>query len=178
MKTLRGKQVLVTGAAAGIGLECARSFARQGANLVISDVNAAALDDARREIVGLGVSCIAQVCDVTSESSVAAFAAAVQAAVGPIDVLVNNAGVAYLGSFEETPIEQWRRIVDVNVLGIARPAPRRRTAAGPISTPTLKNSSASRDVPAAAPPRRARPRSPARAAGRRRTRPATDGSAA
>jgi NAD(P)-dependent dehydrogenase (short-subunit alcohol dehydrogenase family) len=118
MKTLRGKQVLVTGAAAGIGLECARSFARQGANLVISDVNAAALDDARREIAGLGVSCIAQACDVASEASVAALAAAAQSAVGPIDVLVNNAGVAFLGSFEETPIEQWRRILDVNVLGI------------------------------------------------------------
>ena len=66
MKTLHGKRVLVTGAGAGIGLECARSFARQGANLIISDVNAAALDDARREIVGLGVSCIAQACDVAS----------------------------------------------------------------------------------------------------------------
>ena len=118
MKTLRGKQVLVTGAATGIGLECARSFARQGANLVISDVNAATLDDARREIAGLGVSCIAQACDVASEASVAALAAATLSAAGPIDVLVNNAGVAYLGSFEETPIAQWRRILDVNVLGI------------------------------------------------------------
>jgi NAD(P)-dependent dehydrogenase (short-subunit alcohol dehydrogenase family) len=118
MKTLRGKQVLVTGAAAGIGLECARSFARQGANLVLSDINAASLVGLQREIAGMGVGCFAQPCDVSVESSVAALAAAVHAAVGPIDVLVNNAGVAYLGSFEETPIEQWRRILDVNVLGI------------------------------------------------------------
>ena len=48
MKTLRGKQVVITGAASGIGLECARSFARQGANLVISDVNAAALEGLKR----------------------------------------------------------------------------------------------------------------------------------
>ena len=118
MKTLKGKQVLVTGAAAGIGLECARSFARQGANLVISDVNATALDGVAREIAGTGVSCFAQACDVSSEASVAALAAAAWSAVGPVDVLVNNAGVAFLGSFEETPIKQWRRILDVNVLGI------------------------------------------------------------
>lgn len=118
MNTLHGKQVLVTGAAAGIGLECARSFARQGANLVLSDVNATALGGVRREIEGLGASCYAQACDVSSETSVAALAAATQSAVGPIDVLVNNAGVAFLGSFEETPVKQWRRILDVNVLGI------------------------------------------------------------
>jgi NAD(P)-dependent dehydrogenase (short-subunit alcohol dehydrogenase family) len=118
MKTLRGKQVLITGAASGIGLECARSFARRGANLVISDVNATALEGLRRQIAGLGVACLAQPCDVSSAQSVAALAAATQAAVGPLDVLVNNAGIAYLGSFEETRIEWWRRTLDVNVLGI------------------------------------------------------------
>jgi NAD(P)-dependent dehydrogenase (short-subunit alcohol dehydrogenase family) len=118
VKTLRGKQVVVTGAAAGIGLECARSFARQGANLVLSDINATALEGLKREIAGLGVSCLALPCDVASEGSVAAFATATEAAVGPIDVLVNNAGIAYLGGFEETPVAWWRRTLDVNVLGI------------------------------------------------------------
>ena len=118
MKTLRGKQVVITGAASGIGLECARSFARQGANLVISDVNAAALEGLKREILGLGVSCLAQPCDVTSVESVGALAAAAQVAVGPVDVLVNNAGIAYLGSFEEQKPEWWRRTFDVNVMGI------------------------------------------------------------
>ena len=55
MKTLRGKQVLITGAASGIGLETARAFARQGANLVISDINGAALEGLRYEITGMGV---------------------------------------------------------------------------------------------------------------------------
>ncbi len=118
MKTLRGKQVLVTGAAAGIGLECARSFARQGASLVISDVNAPALAGLQREISGMGVSCLAHPCDVSSAESVAAFAAATQAAVGPPDVLINNAGIAYLGSFGEQEPEWWRRTFDVNVMGI------------------------------------------------------------
>lgn len=118
MKSLRGKQVLVTGAASGIGLECARSFARRGANLVISDVNATALEGLKREITGSGVSCLAQPCDVSSAESVAALATVTQATVGPLDVLVNNAGIAYLGSFEETRLEWWRRTLDVNVLGI------------------------------------------------------------
>jgi NAD(P)-dependent dehydrogenase (short-subunit alcohol dehydrogenase family) len=118
MKTLRGKQVVVTGAASGIGLETARAFARQGANLVVSDINGTALEGLRHEITGMGVDCFAQPCDVGSEASVAAFAAAVQAAVGPVDVLFNNAGIGYLGSFGHTPVAWWRHTFDVNVLGI------------------------------------------------------------
>ena len=110
--------MLVTGAASGIGLECARAFAQRGANLVISDVNATALESARAGIAATGVKCFARTCDVASEESVAAFARAVHEAVGPVDVLVNNAGVAFLGSFEQTPLSEWRRIFDINVLGI------------------------------------------------------------
>ncbi len=118
MKNLQGKRVLVTGAAAGIGLECARAFARRGANLVISDVNATALEKARDEIAGLGAQCLARTCDVSQEASVAQFAAAVHEAAGPVDVLVNNAGVAFLGGFEQTPLSEWKRILDINVFGI------------------------------------------------------------
>jgi NAD(P)-dependent dehydrogenase (short-subunit alcohol dehydrogenase family) len=118
MKTLAGKWVLVTGAGSGIGLECARAFAQRGANLVISDVNEASLAPLRAELRAAGVQCLAIGCDVSREDSVAAMAATVQAQVGVPDVLVNNAGVAFLGSFELTPLSQWRRIYDVNVLGI------------------------------------------------------------
>jgi NAD(P)-dependent dehydrogenase (short-subunit alcohol dehydrogenase family) len=118
MKNLKGLQVLVTGAASGIGLECARAFAQRGANLVISDVNATALENARVGIAATGVKCFARTCDVASEESVAGFARAVHETVGPVDVLVNNAGVAFLGSFEQTPLSEWRRIYDINVLGI------------------------------------------------------------
>jgi NAD(P)-dependent dehydrogenase (short-subunit alcohol dehydrogenase family) len=118
MKSLKDKLVLVTGAASGIGYECARAFAKQGARLVISDVNSAALEKAWLEIVAMGVACHAIECDVASEESVQACAAAVHRDVGTVDVLVNNAGVAFLGSFEQTPLTQWRRILDINVLGI------------------------------------------------------------
>jgi NAD(P)-dependent dehydrogenase (short-subunit alcohol dehydrogenase family) len=135
MRNLRDKQVLITGAAAGIGLECARSFARRGAKLVIADVNEAALEKARAEISASGVQCFAHACDVSDEASVASFAAAVNASVGSIDVLVNNAGVAYLGGFEETPLSEWRRIYDINVMGIVHCIraflPAMRAAGGP-----------------------------------------------
>ena len=118
MKPLKDRLVLVTGAASGIGYECARSFAKRGARLVISDINVEALEKARLELTTGGASCHAITCDVASEESVNAFAAAVRRDVGTVDVLVNNAGVAFLGSFEETPLTQWRRILDINVLGI------------------------------------------------------------
>src|SRR5512134_1099272 len=118
MKISRGRKVLITGAASGIGLECARSFARQGADLVVSDLNAAALESVQREIADMGVECLALACDVSDVASVAALAAATDSAIGPLDVLVNNAGIAYLGSFQETPVAWWRRTLDVNVLGI------------------------------------------------------------
>lgn len=118
MKNLKGKRVLVTGAASGIGLECARAFAKRGANLVISDIDAAALEKVRDEISAMGVQVFAQACDVSMEASVNSFAAAVHDAAGPIDVLINNAGVAFLGGFEETPLSEWRRILDINVFGI------------------------------------------------------------
>ena len=135
MKNLEGRQVLVTGAASGIGLECARAFAKRGASLVISDIDAAALEAARAGIEALGVPCLAHVCDVSKEASVRDFAARVHGAVGAIDVLVNNAGVAFLGGFEETPLEEWRRIHDINVLGIVHCIreflPAMRRAGGP-----------------------------------------------
>ena len=118
MKSLNGKWVLVTGAGSGIGLECARAFARAGANVVISDVNALALETLRIELADRGTTCLSQACDVASETSVAELAKVVVREVGAVDVLVNNAGVAFLGGFEETPLSEWRRIHDINVLGI------------------------------------------------------------
>jgi NAD(P)-dependent dehydrogenase (short-subunit alcohol dehydrogenase family) len=118
MKALNGKQVLVTGAGSGIGLECARAFARRGANLVVSDINEDALGKVHEEISAIGVRCLAETCDVSKQDSVQQLASAVHAAAGPLDVLVNNAGVAFLGGFQQTPIAEWRRIYDINVLGI------------------------------------------------------------
>jgi NAD(P)-dependent dehydrogenase (short-subunit alcohol dehydrogenase family) len=135
MKNLQGKVVLVTGAASGIGLECARAFAKLGANIVVSDINATALETVRAEIAATGVPCFARACDVASEASVTDFATAVHQAVGPVDLLINNAGVAFLGGFEQTPLSEWHRIYDINVLGVVHCIraflPAMRAAGGP-----------------------------------------------
>jgi NAD(P)-dependent dehydrogenase (short-subunit alcohol dehydrogenase family) len=135
MKDLRGKVVLITGAASGIGLECARAFAKCGTNIVISDINATALENVRAEIAATGVRCFARACDVASEASVTDFAMVVHQAVGPVDLLINNAGVAFLGGFEQTPLSEWHRIYDINVLGVVHCIraflPAMRAAGGP-----------------------------------------------
>jgi len=135
MKNLQGKVVLVTGAASGIGLEFARAFARRGATIVITDINATALENVRAEIAATGVRCFARACDVASEASVTDFAMVVQKTVGPVDLLINNAGVAFLGGFEQTPLSEWHRIYDINVLGVVHCIraflPAMRAAGGP-----------------------------------------------
>ncbi len=118
MNTPNDRTVLITGAASGIGYETARSYAKRGHKLVISDINGPALQTVRKALAKAGSACFAKTCDVASVDSVAELAAAVAAEVGDIDVLINNAGVAYLGSFEETPLSEWRRIFDINVMGI------------------------------------------------------------
>ena len=115
---LRDKRVLVTGAAAGIGRATALAFARQGAHLVISDIDPARLGDVKKEIEASGAACYAHPADVASEAAMRDFAAAVHANVGAIDVLVNNAGIGYMGPFLDSPLESWRRVLDINVMGV------------------------------------------------------------
>ncbi|HVN43375.1 MAG TPA: SDR family NAD(P)-dependent oxidoreductase [Steroidobacteraceae bacterium] len=135
MSTVSGKTVVVTGAAAGIGYECALAMAQRGATVVLSDINEAGLEEARGQIAAAGGRCLAHPCNVASEESVRAFAALVQQTAGSPDVLINNAGVAFLGPFEDTPVAQWRRIYDINVLGIVHCVqaflPGMRAAGGP-----------------------------------------------
>ncbi|WP_026035317.1 SDR family NAD(P)-dependent oxidoreductase [Cupriavidus sp. BIS7] len=115
---LKGKQVLVTGAASGIGRATALAFARQGANLVISDINPALLESTADAARALGVQCLTYAVDVADEAAMRDFAASVHAKTGPVDVLVNNAGIGYIGPFLRSPVNSWRRVLDINVMGV------------------------------------------------------------
>lgn len=115
---LEDKWVLVTGAGSGIGRATAMAFARRGARLVIADNDPEALDEVGLEIAGLRLECIAFRVDVADEAAMLRFARAVHVLIGAVDVLINNAGIGYLGPFLYSPLESWRRVLDINVMGV------------------------------------------------------------
>lgn len=115
---LNDKWVVVTGAASGIGRATALAFARQGAHLVISDLDCAGLESVAAEARLMGVKCHAKGVDVSDEAAMRAFAAEVEQLCGAPHVLINNAGIGYLGGFSDTPPEIWRRIISINLMGV------------------------------------------------------------
>jgi all-trans-retinol dehydrogenase (NAD+) len=118
MSKLDSKRVLITGGAQGIGFEMAIKFAERGADIVIADINEERLVEAvasleERTSVATGFQV-----DVTNPASVAAMRARIAAEVGPIDVLVNNAGVVFGGPFAKTSLDDHFKTYEVNVLGL------------------------------------------------------------
>ena len=113
---LSGQHALVTGAARGIGAAIARALANHGARITLLGRDRAALETMA---ASLPASARAQVqpCDITQADAVAAAFAAARAALGPIDVLVNNAGQAESAPFAKTTLEQWQRMLAVNLTG-------------------------------------------------------------
>lgn len=115
---LRNKTVVITGAASGIGRATALAFAREGAFVVAADLSTAALQPVAEEISALGAECMPYPVDVADEAAMREFAAAVKAQRGAPHVLINNAGIGYLGLFLQSDLQHWRRILDVNVMGV------------------------------------------------------------
>jgi len=117
-RTLRGRHVVVTGGGGGLGAAIAAAFAAEGAALTLMSRTPAALvaqTDVLRNTFGVDAG--AETCDVADPDAVArSFAAAVRAR-GPVHVLVNNAGYAAAASFQETTLDQWRHVLDVNLTG-------------------------------------------------------------
>lgn len=110
--------VLVTGAASGIGFETALAFAREHAHIVAVDINAAGLDALAQDVLRLGVRCLTRVVDVADSVAVEALADELHTTLGcPVDVVINNAGIAYLGPFLHSPLSTWQRLIDVNLMG-------------------------------------------------------------
>ena len=115
---LEGKTAIITGSAGGMGAEEARLFAREGANVVVSDVTDEDGKAVVSEIVGAGGEAIYVQADVTSVESWDALVNATVEKYGTIDILVNNAGLSSGSYLDPHDIEGWTRIMDVNCNGV------------------------------------------------------------
>ena len=114
---LDGKVALVTGAASGIGKEIAHTFAREGANVVIADLNLQQAQAAAEEIGKARPKAIGLAMDVTDEQGVNRGVEATVSKFGKIDVLVSNAGIQIVHPLEEFPFDEWKRMLAIHLDG-------------------------------------------------------------
>ncbi|HEY2709693.1 MAG TPA: SDR family oxidoreductase [Caulobacteraceae bacterium] len=115
---LGGKVAVVTGGASGIGFAAAEALAEAGARVVITDLRQDAIDAAAAQLAGKGMAVDGAVMNVTNSEQVAAVAASLETRVGPVDILINNAGIARSETAaEDVEDEQWLNVLDVNLNG-------------------------------------------------------------
>lgn len=112
---LINKRVVITGGASGIGLATAKRFAKEGAKVVIFDINKNALDNELDKNPNLAGGVLV---DVSSEESVKNGFLKVDELIGGIDVLVSNAGISVRNLFKDTDYDQWKKVLDINLNGM------------------------------------------------------------
>ena len=112
---LADRVAVVTGAAAGIGRATAELFAEEGARVVLADIAAEAVEEAAAAIREAGAEAIGVVADVSTEEGAEEVVGTAERRFGPVDVLVNNAGVELKKLVEETSLAEWNRILRINL---------------------------------------------------------------
>jgi NAD(P)-dependent dehydrogenase (short-subunit alcohol dehydrogenase family) len=116
---LAERVAFVTGAARGIGRSIASRFVEEGARVLLGDVDGAAVQSAERELSASGSSRASAIeVDVTSRASLESALASCITLHGRVDIVVANAGILYLGHVLDTPLEQWQRLLEVNLTGV------------------------------------------------------------
>jgi 3-oxoacyl-[acyl-carrier protein] reductase len=117
MQLLQDRRAVVTGAARGIGYEIARALGQAGASIVVGDIDEAAADAAVRRLAALGVVAASRRCDVTDEAETAALVAHCSDRFGPVDVMVNNAGITRDATLRTMTLADFRAVLDVHLTG-------------------------------------------------------------
>jgi NAD(P)-dependent dehydrogenase (short-subunit alcohol dehydrogenase family) len=118
MRELAGKTAFVTGGAAGIGLALGRAFAQSGMKVMLADIEADALQAAVKSLQEISPDISGTICDVAEAASVERAAQAAFDAFGNVHVVCNNAGVAAGGGIDHISLDNWRWVIDVNLMGV------------------------------------------------------------
>lgn len=118
MRELAGKTAFVTGGAAGIGLALGRAFAQAGMKVMLADIEADALHAAVKSLQEISPDISGTICDVADAASVERAAQASFDAFGKVHVVCNNAGVAAGGGIDHISLDNWRWVIDVNLMGV------------------------------------------------------------
>lgn len=118
MSSLNGKTALITGAGRGIGRAIAIALAKEGINLGLIGLNMSNLEKVAAELAQFDVKISAATADVTDLESVTHAVEHIKSDLGPIDILINNAGIAKFGGFLDLSPEEWEKIIQVNLMGV------------------------------------------------------------
>ncbi len=136
MKRVLGKVAIVTGAAKGIGAETAILLAREGAKVIVTDLDEKGGHDVAARIAAAGGAALFVKQNVTDEAAWTEIVATATKSFGGLHILVNNAGVAFPGNVEDTSLEDWRKLMAVNLdavfLGVKHAIPAMKATGGSI----------------------------------------------
>jgi NAD(P)-dependent dehydrogenase (short-subunit alcohol dehydrogenase family) len=117
VETFEGRAAVITGGASGIGFACAQEFTRRGARVVLADIDQSALDQAVEQLRSGGAEAHGVTCDVTKLDSVERLADEAFRLLGGVNLVFNNAGIAYAGPISDVTHGDWRWVIDVDLWG-------------------------------------------------------------
>jgi NAD(P)-dependent dehydrogenase (short-subunit alcohol dehydrogenase family) len=117
VETFEGRGAVITGGASGIGFATAAEFARRGARVVLADIDQTALDAAVEQLRAGGAEAHGVLCDVTKLDAVEHLADESFSLLGGVNLVFNNAGIAYAGPVADVPHGDWRWVIDVDLWG-------------------------------------------------------------
>lgn len=115
---MRKQRIVITGGGSGLGRALALEYAREGWRVAVLDRDAESAATVAGEVEQAGGKALALTCDVTDADAVGGASAAIRRGWRGLDVLVNNAGIAGSGTVVDTPVDDWRRIMEVNLFGV------------------------------------------------------------
>jgi NAD(P)-dependent dehydrogenase (short-subunit alcohol dehydrogenase family) len=118
MERFTEKRVFITGAASGLGRAFALRFAEMGWKVAIVDIHIERLSETKSAVEAFGVSCLDMECDVTSFDALSKCAERIEEEWGGVDIVLNNAGIAGVGQFEDITHEEWERVINVDLWSV------------------------------------------------------------